>query len=104
MSYTDVMWYGYDLSPHLSFNGRLKAAIFVHVSFFTMSVKSRFVGEVLDAAGDRLLSSQERAVRSRVKLHTGRILSARDIVVSGGGRKWTGSRPIRIRRMSGSLT
>lgn len=49
-----------------------------------MSVRARFVGEVLDAAGDRLLSSQERAVRRSVKLHTGRILSARDIVVSGG--------------------
>lgn len=49
-----------------------------------MSVRARFVGEVLDAAGERLLSSQGKAVRRSVRLHTGRILSARDIVVSGG--------------------
>ena len=49
-----------------------------------MSVRARFVGEVLDAAGKRLLSSQEKAVRRSVRLHTGRILSVRDIVVSGG--------------------
>ena len=49
-----------------------------------MSIRARFVGEVLRDAGKRLLTAQEKGVRRSVKLRSGRILSARDIVVSGG--------------------
>lgn len=49
-----------------------------------MSVRARFVGDVLNEAGKRLLTAQEKGVRRSVTLRSGRILSARDIVVSGG--------------------
>lgn len=49
-----------------------------------MDVRARFVGEILQEEGQRLLKNQGKAIGSRVKKRSGRLESARSVSVAGG--------------------
>lgn len=49
-----------------------------------MSVRDRFVKDVLESEGAKLLSRQGTAISSSLKQQSGRLMSSREITVSGG--------------------
>ena len=50
-----------------------------------MGVRERFITETLETEGRKMLQSQQRAMQSSLKFHTGRTLSSRHISVSSDG-------------------
>lgn len=49
-----------------------------------MDVRSRFVGEILQEEGQRLLKNQGKAIAARVRSRSGRLESTRSVSVTGG--------------------
>ncbi|MDO4843116.1 MAG: hypothetical protein Q4A02_00535 [Bacteroidales bacterium] len=49
-----------------------------------MDVRARFVSEVLQDEGQRLLRNQGKAIEARVKKRSGRLESSRSVSVTGG--------------------
>lgn len=49
-----------------------------------MDVRSRFVGEILQEEGQRLLKNQGKAIEARVKSRSGRLKSSRSVSVAAG--------------------
>ena len=49
-----------------------------------MDVRARFVAEVLQDEGQRLLRNQGKAIEARVKKRSGRMESSRSVSVTGG--------------------
>ena len=49
-----------------------------------MDVRARFVSEILQDEGQRLLRNQGKAIEARVKKRSGRLESSRSVSVTGG--------------------
>lgn len=55
-----------------------------------MSVRDRFVQNVLESEGAKLLSRQGSAISSSLKQQSGRLMSSREVTVTGGGADMSG--------------
>lgn len=55
-----------------------------------MSVRDRFVKDVLESAGAKLLSRQGSAIASSVNQQSGRLMSGRKVTITGGGPDMSG--------------